>query len=262
MPHSLVTTEMDALLKAVTDFIKEVPQARVESISKRVSILDPIQMAKTPYDWLATAHSRKKFDRVLAVCQLSDVSGQELAGLLRGASYSYQAAKSEVEIELIWTGPKTSLISTRRTEQALLEVIDAAHSNLFMTSFVAYKVLSIVKAIENAIARGVEVSILLESSEQHGGTVKVDGIGKMRKHLPEVTLYYWAVKDGEFEGAKVHAKVAVADGVKCFISSANLTGHAMGKNMEAGVIIDGGSTPKQLYAHLNALVGTKVIKKV
>ena len=64
---------------------------------------------------------------------------------------------------------------------------------------------------------------------------------------------------GEFVGGKVHAKVAVADGNIAFISSANLTGHAMEKNMEAGVLMQGGDLPTQLQDHLDGLVDVRTI---
>ena len=51
-----------------------------------------------------------------------------------GASYAYHASKSEQDIELVWTGPSSELIATRKTEQALLEVINAAKNKLFLTS--------------------------------------------------------------------------------------------------------------------------------
>ena len=54
-------------------------------------------------------------------------------------------------------------------------------------------------------------------------------------------------------------KVAVADGRMCFITSANLTGHAMEKNMEAGVLISGGRIVKLLDEHLRSLVDTKIV---
>jgi phosphatidylserine/phosphatidylglycerophosphate/cardiolipin synthase-like enzyme len=41
----------------------------------------------------------------------------------------------------------------------------------------------------------------------------------------------------------VHAKIAVTDEEFCFISGTNLTGHAMERNMEAGVLIKGGAIP-------------------
>lgn len=249
-------------MEAVFALSAQVSPEKLESVVGRILELSEKLSGKTPTGWFSTPTASKLFDEVISQWQATDVSPQELAGLIRGASFAYDLAKNEVIAELIWTGPITPIVSTRRTEQALLEVIDAASCSLFMTSFVAYKVPSIVAAIESAIQRGVAVSMLLESSDQHGGAISVDAIGKMRELLPEVILYHWADKGDEFEDAKVHAKVAVADQSKCFISSANLTGHAMEKNMEAGVVIQGGSVPDALHKHLNALVTTKVIDVV
>ena len=53
----------------------------------------------------------------------------------------------------------------------------------------------------------------------------------------------------------------VTEKVKKLISSANLTGHAMEKNMEAGVLIEGGPTPKKLHRHLEALITTKQLQR-
>lgn len=250
---------MNQLMKAVFALSAQVSPEKLESVAGRILGLSEKLSSKTLTGWLSTQTAGKLLNEMLCQWQQTDVSPQELAGMVRGASYAYNLAKSEVIAELIWTGPTTPIVSIRRTEQALLEVIDAASTSLFMTSFVAYKIPSIVMAIENALRRGVAVAMLLESSDQHGGTISVDAIGKMKELLPEVTLYSWVDKDGEFEGAKVHAKVAVADQSKCFISSANLTGHAMEKNMEAGVIIEGESVPETLHKHLNALVTTRVI---
>jgi hypothetical protein len=58
------------------------------------------------------------------------------------------------------------------------------------------------------------------------------------------------------------AKIAIADETICFVSSANLTGHAMEKNMEAGVLIRGGSVPRDLHHHLEALKTSNVIARV
>ena len=59
-----------------------------------------------------------------------------------------------------------------------------------------------------------------------------------------------------------HAKVAVADGRMCFVTSANLTGYAMEKNMEAGVLVTGGGIPERLHAHLLSLISGKVIHQI
>jgi cardiolipin synthase len=81
----------------------------------------------------------------------------------------------------------------------------------------------------------------------------------MRTALPAARIYFWRDKDDSFAGGKVHAKVAVCDESICFISSANLTGYAMEKNMEAGVLIRGGPVPIKLQNHLEALVTIKIL---
>lgn len=182
--------------------------------------------------------------------------------MLIGANAAYHHAKAEQEIELVWTGPSSKLIATRKTERALLQVIDSATSKLFITSFVAYNVSSIMKALEKAAERGVVISMLLEASEKDGGGVSIDAIATMKSALPAARVFSWAEKGDGFSGGKVHAKVAVADECFCFISSANLTGHAMEKNMEAGVLIKGGATPRDLHRHLEALETTLVIRRV
>ena len=104
--------------------------------------------------------------------------------------------------------------------------------------------------------------MLLESSQENGGSVDIDVIGKMRNLVPPARLYGWFCKPEEFQYGRVHAKVAVADGRVCFITSANLTGYAMERNMEAGVLISGGQIPHTLDNHLRSLVDTRTVSLV
>ena len=94
------------------------------------------------------------------------------------------------------------------------------------------------------------------------GSITFDAIGKMRTLVPTARLYAWRDKADPFSDGRVHAKVAVTDGMMCFITSANLTGYAMEKNMEAGVLISGGNIPRLLDDHLRSLVDTKVVSPV
>ncbi|MDY0004853.1 MAG: phospholipase D-like domain-containing protein, partial [Polyangia bacterium] len=75
-------------------------------------------------------------------------------------------------------------------------------------------------------------------------------------------IYTWKQKPEPFVDGKVHAKVAVVDGERAFITSANLTGYALEKNMEAGVAIHGGPVPLTLRNHLQALIDVGVIGRV
>jgi len=179
--------------------------------------------------------------------------------MLLSAGHVFTKATNQQSTELVWTGPTTPFVSARRTEQALLQVINAAEQTLFITSFVAYDVSTIVKALNAASDRGVVISMLLELSQDDGGSISFDVIGKMRTLVPAAQLYAWRDKADPFSDGRVHAKVAVADGRMCFITSANLTGYAMEKNMEIGVLIVGGPIANLLRDHLQALVNLKQI---
>lgn len=182
--------------------------------------------------------------------------------MLLAAGHVFTKAANQQSTELVWTGPTTPFVSARRTEQALLQVINAADQTLFITSFVAYDVSTIVKALNAASERGVVISMLLESSQDHGGSISIDSIGKMKSLMPAAHIFAWKEKGEPFSDGRVHAKVLVADNKVCFITSANLTGFAMEKNMEAGVLIKGGDIPRTLHQHLRSLVDMGVVSLV
>lgn len=249
--------DRDRLMDAVISIVRSMHPSRVERLASLVRSMNAGgRMALHGWDGvLPKDQERILLDRWRA----TDVTVEELAGMFIGASHAYHEGRSEVSVQLVWTGPSTELVATRKTEQVLLEILGAAKEKVFLTSFVAYDVESIVKAISRAIDRGVDVSLLLESNERHGGNLSVDSIDVMRNALPGVNLYYWKNKSGEFTGGKVHAKAVVADANVCFVTSANLTGHAMDKNMEAGVLVRGGDVPYRLHRHLEALMLTGVL---
>lgn len=253
---------MQELLDSITDIVANSPPAKVKQLAALLQKSSAADFQVAASGWATTPASRDRLSRFLAAVRALEISSAELAGLLVGASHAYHKAKSEESIDLVWTGPSSALVATRKTEQALLQVIQAARKKLFLTSFVAYEVASITEALTKAMEDGVALSMLFESDGGHGGGVSFDVIGKMRKALPAAQIYFWSDKPEAFAGGKVHAKVAVADERVCFISSANLTGHAMEKNMEAGVFINAGAIPSRLHRHLEALVTTKQLKRV
>ena len=251
---------MEKLLAAISDLVSNTPPERIMQLADTVRELSEEASSAKMNAWAVTPSARTRLDRLTALWDASGIPSGELAGMLLGASHAYRQATSESETELVWTGPSSELVAMRKTEQALLQVINAACDNLFLTSFVAYDVTTIMAALTKAADRGVALSMLLESSDKHGGGVSIDGIAKMREALPLARVYFWGDKGDEFAGGKVHAKVAVCDEKLCFISSANLTGHAMEINMEAGVLIRGGTVPRMLHKHLEALVTIKIVQ--
>lgn len=253
---------MEKLLDAIAAVVFLVSPDKVQAIAGRIRRTEANKAATALAGVVGTPVASGVVDQLIQAWCATSVSAEELASMLLAAVHVFTRASNEQSAELVWTGPTTPFVAARRTEQALLQVINVANSALFITSFVAYDVSSIVKALNAACERGVVISMLLESSQDHGGSINIDVIGKMRTLVPTAQLYAWRDKADAFSDGRVHAKVAVADGSTCFITSANLTRYAMDKNMEAGVLISGGRIPKLLDKHLRSLVDMKIVSLV
>lgn len=250
---------MVKLLDAVAGVVCQVSPEKIQAIASRIRRTEPDKAHAALSGAVGTPAASAAIQRLVGVWRATTVSPDQLASMLLAASHVYSKAVADQSTELVWTGPTTPLVAARRTEQALLQVINAAQTSLFVTSFVAYDISSIVNALNEASNRGVSISMLLELSQDHGGSITFDALGKMKTLVPGASLYSWRDKGEPFLGGSVHAKVAVADARICFITSANLTGFAMEKNMECGVLIRGGEIPRMLAEHLRLLVEIGVV---
>lgn len=245
---------MNELLSVISELTERIPPDTLMYLAEEINKIDCIDELYTiPFNpSLKTLKSR-----FLDACEKSGCSTTVIASTLRGACTIADVLNRRVSIDLVWTGPQTEYINIRHTESVLVELIDAAHEQIFMVSFVAYQASSIMKALRDAIARGVRVHMLLELSKEQGGRqVDHDSLGFMKNKLPEVQLYYWKQENSK---GVVHAKCAIEDGERLFITSANISVSAMEKNMEAGVLVHGGDVPEQMMRHLQALIDTEVI---
>jgi len=198
---------------------------------------------------------------VVALSNHPEVSVSEISAMFRASAAAAAIVASTSTAELVWTGPDTTIVSVRHTEQVLIGVIDEAMTKLFVVSFVAYEVPSVVGALKRASARNVLIKVLLEPSERDGGRLAIDSIAKLQALLPTARFYVWRKTPDMLSGC-VHAKCVVADGRHAFITSANLTRAAMERNIEVGVLIRGGPLPIQLDDQLEALVETKQLKQL
>jgi phosphatidylserine/phosphatidylglycerophosphate/cardiolipin synthase-like enzyme len=230
---------------------------KVDLLAKRLASIDDLDdfpiVASSLRNWM----KREDLNLLESACkEEANISTSECIAALKASNMTRAMSIGE-KVEPVWTGPSTPLVSTRRTEQVLLETIEAAREKLFIVSYVAYDVDSIVASLSSAIDRGVKLEILMESTSDYGGRINMDSIALFQREIPDAILYWW-----NEPGASVHAKCAVADGKIAFVTSANLTGAAMEKNMELGIKIEGGDVPKRLHEHLEALVTTGKITKV
>jgi phosphatidylserine/phosphatidylglycerophosphate/cardiolipin synthase-like enzyme len=167
--------------------------------------------------------------------------------------------RSRQTTELVWTGPSTPLISARRTEQVLCDLIDCAERRLTMTSFGIFQVPRLVDELERSLERGVALRIVLGDRESHSD----QEIDRQRHQLGRVValqakLLQWPLerrpRDEQGHAGLMHVKAAVADSRVAFLTSANLTEAALERNMELGVLIRGGGVPASIDRLIDALM--------
>lgn len=184
--------------------------------------------------------------------RVDGVDGEDLGVAIRCAAKAVETTTDYEKVELLYTGPASGTL--RRTRQGLLELIRAARVDLWLVSYVVgIGVDELLAALEERATAGVNVKLLLDHRTDAGR----DGLTRLGRQAGRCRLYVWPDAQREFEPAKfanLHAKCAVADGRKAFVSSANLTGWAMEHNLEVGYLVTGGATPAILNRHLDELV--------
>ena len=256
-------TEAD-IWKVIAELGLELHPDRIMALSKTIASMRSIDEFEKMIGDFGTEDHRILVDELLrAWRQGSDLTPLEVAAALRSSSYTDSIARERQNVQLVWSGPDTKMVPLRRTEQVLVEIIKAASCELFLVSFVVYEVPSILDVLKSTVARGTKLSMLIESSADSGGKISFDSVAKMKRVLPGASLYVWTPSKRERDGSgvfgAVHAKCAVADREIAFITSANLTPAAIDRNMELGVLFRGGSIPKKLFLHFDALITTGII---
>jgi cardiolipin synthase len=252
---------MDDLLKGIYDLIKDQHFSKIKSLSKKLKATSKGNRAGLKGFFNADS-SNNALNALLDLWGSSDFSSTELASMLLGASYGCTSKSKNELTELVWTGPDANLFPVRRSEQVLLDIINSAQETLFIVSFVLVNIPAVEDAIEKAVKRGVDVCMLLESEDREASNNFLSTIKRLNKSIPKIKLYIWPRENREStQGgfARVHAKCAVADKRRAFITSANLTSAALDKNIEMGINIDGGSIPENIFSQLSSMINSKEI---
>jgi phosphatidylserine/phosphatidylglycerophosphate/cardiolipin synthase-like enzyme len=187
------------------------------------------------------------------------VSPEAVAAALVTAAQSEQAHQQQQSVELVWTGPDVGVVPLRRTEQALLQVIDSACGRATVVSYAVYNIPRICEALVRAADRGVAINVIIETPDRLEGQNTYDTLKALGHSVAaRCGVFLWPLekreKDGGGKPGILHVKCAVADGRWLFLSSANLTDFAFTINMELGVLVTGGRLPDQVERHFERLI--------
>ncbi len=190
-----------------------------------------------------------------------------VAVALQTAAIAEQKHRDFQSIELVWTGPDVGEIPFRRTEQAILQVLDSATERITLVSFAVYRIPNVAKALVRAAKRGVAITVILETPHKIEGESEYNTLKALGEQVTACSsVYFWPKEKRAFADHDklgiLHVKCAVADGQWLLLSSANLTQQAFTINMELGLLVRGGTIPWRVEQQFRRLVQSQQLKPV
>lgn len=183
------------------------------------------------------------------------LTGEGIALALRVALAAREQAETR-RAHAVWTGPGAKG-QQRLTAAVLHEFIAGARERILLVSFAAHTLGSVARDLSAAVARGVEVDVLFETSDDSAGAYKtaddepfgmIDGIRRWR----------WP-NDQREPGALLHAKALVIDGRLTLVGSANLTRRALEANLELSLAIEDADVARAIERHVRGLMDAGVL---
>lgn len=179
---------------------------------------------------------------LLATC-LDEIGPTALASVLRG--FSAAARGSSTNLRAVWSGP-TFPGDGDHTTGALSHLIDEATEDVFASTFSATTDSGFVSALWRAVARGVQTTLLLDSTINDGKTAEM-----LRSKLAGARLLRYRHPDGGY-GAQ-HSKVVIADSAAAFVTSANFSQAGSERNLETGVLVRDSEFASRMRQRFSAL---------
>lgn len=204
-----------------------------------------------------TDQTRQETDedqRALEEAATADGVSLELAaayvlGRCDGAADSWRTQR----VDVVWTGPSAASAPVRSTAAVLIDVIAMAQQELVLMTYSAKPHEAIRNGLESAVARGVSVDVVVETLSGARSALAGSEPAVAFHGIAGVRLWHWPKDHRPTDSAKMHAKMAVADGTALLVSSANLTQSGVQDSLEAGLLIRGGSAPQRALEHVRCL---------
>jgi phosphatidylserine/phosphatidylglycerophosphate/cardiolipin synthase-like enzyme len=176
------------------------------------------------------------------------------------------AGDSSALVEVIWTGPTNTRFPVRRIDQVLYDLISVAQKRIVLVTFAAHRVPHLCAHLTQAVGRGVDLTLIVESEGESEGQLTLDAIAAFTA-VPAARrrIYYWPLARRERNQSgrpgKLHAKCAIVDEV-ALVGSANLTDDAFNRNMELGLLVRDPAPVAAIVEHFEELIHRGVLLEV
>jgi cardiolipin synthase len=173
-------------------------------------------------------------------------SGAAIALAIESAQRSHGEGNHPV-VSIVCTGPDSPRSPVRLTSQVVLQLIDSAQSRVTISSFSSYRIPTVMAALDRAVARGVQIDLILESQDQLQGGGGAESFAGYR-------VFVWPPEKRPDSQARLHAKTVAVDEEAVLLTSANLSVAAFDRNLELGALIRGGDVARSIQQHFDALI--------
>ncbi|MDS1271835.1 hypothetical protein RIF23_16195 [Lipingzhangella sp. LS1_29] len=106
-----------------------------------------------------------------AVAALPEPGPEPALAYLRGVAAGYARRGSEAQVESVWSGPGTHRVPVRAMAQVLTSLVEDARTELVLTTYSARPYPPLLDALTQARARGVAVTIVVETLQGAGSAL-------------------------------------------------------------------------------------------
>src|SRR5690606_21562274 len=107
---------------------------------------------------------------------------------------------------------------------------------------------------EARLSRRVRVRLIVDTKQDSKNSQGPDA-AKAFKNVPRaVPVYRWPRERRGAEGGLMHVKAVIQDRRAMLLSSANLTSAAFDRNMELGLLVEGGTLAERVEQHFDELI--------
>jgi phosphatidylserine/phosphatidylglycerophosphate/cardiolipin synthase-like enzyme len=200
--------------------------------------------------------------RVLDTKASVGVSDGDAGAYIRGVAAGWTLRDASFQVESVWSGPSTHEVPVRATARVLVELVREAEHELVLMTYSAKPYEPLTEVLRAAVERGVSVMAVVETLQGAGSALAGSEPAVAFASIAGVEVWHWPVTRRSEHGAKMHAKLAVADRRVLLVSSANLTQSGVTRNIEAGVLVRGGTAPLRAAEHVAELRAKGVLERL
>lgn len=191
-----------------------------------------------------------------------DTKWSQIVGAM--TAIDHLVGQKSLAADFIWTGPVNGKFPVRRIDQVLYDLIALARRRILLVTFAAHRIAHLCQHLSAAVARGVDLTLIVEREDESEGQLSVDALRAFSElSLERTRVLYWPIEKRERNEAgrpgKLHAKCAIVDDT-AIVGSANFTDDAFNRNMELGVTLRDQALVDRLFAHFEELQQKAVLR--